>query len=158
MQYEEAWDMYDRDMEETRRMKQRGHRPEKALVPCTKVDRAEHSDDQREEVDGAETSQEKGNILAPQIQPRREWMERTTEIPDMANQNQQYVLYATSARRRKGDYMDAMEQEISKAANTEDDCSMIGMACTQLNEEMVSKWRDNFDKGIVAAVMIATPT
>ncbi|CAK0898393.1 unnamed protein product, partial [Prorocentrum cordatum] len=50
----------------------------------------------------------------------------------------------------KRDYVDAMMQEISRAANTEDDCSMIGMACTQLKEEMVAKWRDNIDTGHAA--------
>eukprot|EP00959_Pyramimonas_sp_CCMP1952_P303164 6343614-Pyramimonas_sp.AAC.1 len=132
-------------------MKQRGHGPEKALAPCTEVDSGEHSDDPRDEEGGAETSQENDGILAPQIQPRGKWMEITTEIPGMANQNRQYLLYATPARRRKGDHIDAMEQDISKVANTEDDCSAIGMACIQLNEEMVSTWRDDVDTGIVAA-------
>eukprot|EP00959_Pyramimonas_sp_CCMP1952_P173004 3615402-Pyramimonas_sp.AAC.1 len=69
-------------------MNQRGHRPEKALVLCTKVDRAEYSDDSGDEEGGAETSQESDDILASQIQPRGEWTERTKEIPDKANQNQ----------------------------------------------------------------------
>eukprot|EP00959_Pyramimonas_sp_CCMP1952_P066549 1389295-Pyramimonas_sp.AAC.1 len=80
--------MYDRDIEETRKMTQRGHMPEKTLIPCTKSDGIQHGEDQGDDMGGAAMSQTSDDMQVPRVQARGEWMERATEIPDMANQNQ----------------------------------------------------------------------
>ncbi|CAK0869110.1 unnamed protein product [Prorocentrum cordatum] len=86
---------------------------------------------------------------------RAEWRERTIPSPNL--DSAKTVLYATTVKRKKGDYADIMEFEMARAANTENDCSGVDLAFTELRWDALQQWRTQIDDGRIAAVIVEMP-